>query len=275
MDRPPAAAVAPIADPSILLYHRVCPDDQWRPSEFLVAASVFRAQLRYLARAGYYTPRLSEVLAWNGRAPRTPRTPVVLTFDDGYADNFEVAFPILQELGFTAAVFPVLDLGRRFSTWEAEPAMHAALMSPESMRTMEAAGIEFGSHTMTHPRLPRASDAELVDELTRSREVLGAIVARPLAVVAYPYGEVDPRVKRAALHSGYTAALAVHSGPLRIDADPLEIRRVCVANSANEAYMKFKASGAAKLYEWFKSKAKERLRSAREWTPSRQAPGAP
>ncbi len=260
-----------VSDPPLLLYHRICPDDEWHPSEFLVTATVFREQMRFLARGNYCTPRLSEMLTWNGRAPHTGKTPVVLTFDDGYSDTFEIAFPILKEFGFTAAVFPVLDLRRRFSWWVAEAAVREALMTPENMRTMEAAGIEFGSHTMSHPRLPLSSDAELMEELTRSREVLASIVARPLPVLAYPYGEVNPRVKRAVQQSGYSAALAVNSGPLGIHADPFEIRRVCVTNLSSEAYMKFTLSGAAKLYRWFKWKARESLHSTRKWTAFRRA----
>ncbi len=267
--------MTPVSDPPILLYHRICRDDEWRPSGFLVTESVFREQMRFLARGNYCTARLSEVLTWNGGAPHTGKTPVVLTFDDGFADTYEIAFPILQELGFTAAVFPVLGLRRRFSSWATDAAMRGALMTPEHMRAMEAAGIEFGSHTMSHPRLPLSSDAELMEELTRSREVLGSVVSRPLPVLAYPYGEVNPRVKRAVQESGYSAALAVNSGPLGIQADPFEIRRVRVTNLSSDAYMRFTLSGASKLYRWFKWKAREGLRSTRSWTASRRASVAP
>src|SRR5438445_825790 len=179
--------VAPTGPP-ILLYHRVCRNDDLPASEFAVTAAVFREQMRYLAGAGYYTPRLSEVLTWNGGMPRTHKTPVVLTFDNGYADNFENALPILQEFGFTAAVFPVLDLGRRFTWWNDAPALRAPLLTPQDIRSMEAAGIEFGSHSVSHASLTHMSDSELADDLTRSREVLGSIVERPLAVLAYPFG---------------------------------------------------------------------------------------
>jgi peptidoglycan/xylan/chitin deacetylase (PgdA/CDA1 family) len=254
----PERAVA-ATDPPILLYHRICRDGEWQSSDFTVRAGVFREQMRYLARGNYYTPRLSEVLSWNGRAPQTSKTPVVLTFDDGYADNFENAFPILQELGFTAAVFPVLDLGRRVTWWGGKATLRAPLLTPGIMRSMEAAGIEFGSHSLNHPSLTLLNDSDLTEELTRSREVLGSIFERPLPVLAYPYGAVDQRVKRAVQRAGYSAALAVNSGPLGIQADLFEIRRILITNCSNEAYMKFKLSGAAKLYRWMKWKVRTRL----------------
>jgi peptidoglycan/xylan/chitin deacetylase (PgdA/CDA1 family) len=201
------------------MYHRVCADREWRPSEFVVTASVFREQMRFLAAHGYYTPRLSEVLRAGGRAPRGRATPVVLTFDDGYADNLANAVPVLRELGFTAAVFPVLDLRSRFNSWDAAPEMRAPLLTEREMREVEEAGMELGSHTISHPWLTRLDDDRLRDELVRSREVLASVSARPLPVLASPYGGVDERVKRAVRVAGYEAALAVNAGPFEIAAD--------------------------------------------------------
>jgi peptidoglycan/xylan/chitin deacetylase (PgdA/CDA1 family) len=260
-----ASALAALVDPVVLMYHRVCADDAWRPSDFLVTASVFREQMRYLAENDYYTPRLSDVLGWGRHPPHTPRRPVVLTFDDGYADTFDNALPILEEFGFTAAVFPVLGSAGSFSWWESDPALRAALLRPADMRAMEAAGLEFGSHTVTHPRLTLTSDSELTDELTRSREVLASIVSRPLPVLAYPYGDLNERVKRAVRDAGYSAALAVSSGPLELHADPFEIRRQCISNSSSEPYMKLKLCGALKLYAWSKWKVRAGLASLRSW----------
>jgi peptidoglycan/xylan/chitin deacetylase (PgdA/CDA1 family) len=266
-----AAQDAAMVSPIVLMYHRVCADAEWRPSEFVVTASTFRAQMRYLAEHGYYTPRLSDVLRAGGKAPRGRRTPVLLTFDDGYRDNLENAVPVLREHGFTAAVFPVLDLSRRLNCWDQAPALRAPLLDERELRAVEDAGLELGSHTMTHPWLTRSGAAELADELARSREVLARVAARPLPVLAYPYGDVDARVKRAVLEAGYSAALAVNSGPLEIGADPLEIRRQRVGNGASEAYLRLILSGAEKLYAWSKWKVRARLASARRHREPRAA----
>ena len=265
--------IAAAPDPVVLLYHRVCEDDEWTPSEFVVTTSVFRRQMRYLATHGFRTPRLSTVLggAPGGRAAGARSA--VLTFDDGYADTFENALPILAEFGFTAAVFPVLDMERRSNWWDSTESLRAPLLTPAQLRELESAGVELGSHTLTHPRLTRASDADLALELARSREILASLVARPLPVIAYPYGEVNERVKRAAHAAGYEAGLAVASGPLELRADPYEIRRECIVNVASDSYMTLKLSQANLLYAWSKWKVRSGVERIRSWMPEQRAAG--
>lgn len=248
--------------PVVLLYHRVCADEDWRPSEFVVAASVFRAQMEFLARGPHQACRLSDVLA--GRTGAGATTPVVITFDDGFADFRTHAAPILRALGLPAAVFPVLGAEHGMASWGASPALRAPLLTPADLRALEGDGFEFGSHTLTHPRLTACGDRELERELLGSRDALGAAVARPLPAIAYPFGAVDARVKGAARRAGYTAGLAVATGPLALDADPLEIRRQCVVNSANEGYLRVVLSGAVRLLAWSKWKLSAGLRSLAE-----------
>ncbi|HET8538659.1 MAG TPA: polysaccharide deacetylase family protein [Anaeromyxobacter sp.] len=257
-----------MASPVVLMYHRICRDEAWRPSAFVVTATAFRRQMSWLSRHGYYTPRVSDVLRDGGRAPCVCGRPVVITFDDGYADVLEHAVPILRSVGFTAAVFPVLDLARRFNHWDDAPALSGPLLAPDELRAVEREGLELGSHTMTHARLTAADDDALAWELARSREVLAGIATRPLAVLAYPYGEVDDRVKRAAREAGYEAALAVNSGPLDWGADPFEVRRQRVGNGASDAYLRLILSGAEKLFAWSKWKVRRGLASVARHAPA-------
>ncbi len=250
-----------MVSPVVLMYHRVCRDDATRPSEFVVGAATFRRQMSWLARHGYYTPRVSDVLRDGGRAPCVCGRPVVITFDDGYADVLANAVPVLRAFGFTAAVFPVLDLDRRFNHWDEAPELSGPLLGADDLSALERSGFELGSHTMTHASLPRLGYPALAWELGRSREVLAELAARPLPVLAYPYGDVDERVKRAARAAGYEAALAVNSGPLDWRADALEIRRQRVGNAASDAYMRVILSGAEKLYAWSKWKVRRGLAS--------------
>jgi peptidoglycan/xylan/chitin deacetylase (PgdA/CDA1 family) len=232
----------------VLMYHSVCAPPGGDPSPFVVSRRTFEAQLRYLRANGYYSPTLAEALA-PGFAPPPGRRPVLLTFDDGYADNHTVALPLLLEHGFRAALFPVSDLGRG-RTWWGGAGPRAQLLAPAQIREMAACGIEVGSHGISHRRMSQLDDRELQAELHDSRAALEDILGQPVRHLAYPYGDVDDRTKRAVRAAGYTAAFAVNSGPLGLRDDPFEIRRVLVGNIGAAGYMFAKVMGIEKLVRW-------------------------
>lgn len=212
----------------VLMYHKVVsePVTGSRHGTWITVER-FERQLASLRRRGMTTVTLRDCLAAaRGERPLPPR-PVILTFDDGYLDNYTNAFPLLERLGMTAVVFLVADPALSSNAWDAaagEP--WAPLMTREQAREMSRAGIEIGSHALTHPRLPDLPDERLAWELGESKRVLESWLGTPVASLAYPYGAVDERVKRAAQQAGYELAVATNSGPIRFGADPLEIRRV-------------------------------------------------
>jgi peptidoglycan/xylan/chitin deacetylase (PgdA/CDA1 family) len=241
------------------MYHRVCADEEWHPSEFLVSKSIFRLQMEYLARHQYYTPRFSDVLGGALREDKGGRRPVILTFDDGYLDVYRNTLPVLHESGFTALAFLVTDFSRRANWWDRRRELQAPLMLPEHIKAIEAAGMELGSHTVSHRSLVGLTDRDLRNELVDSKMALEEIVHQPVSFLSYPYGDVDKRVKHAAHNAGYSCAFAGHSGPLRFDADLYEVRRVNVENNSSEAYLFWILSGLAKTYRWGKWVAKRML----------------
>lgn len=235
----------------VLMYHRVSKDNDGRHSKYVVDTKVFREQLRYFAEQGYSTPKLVDVLGGtNGDATR-PQKPLLITFDDGYLDTFENAFPALRDFGFTAVVFVVADFSRRTNWWDAPKHItEAPLMDPGHIIEMGKHGIEFGSHGLSHRSLPLLSDDELEGELRNSKTKVEEILGQPVSYFAYPYGEVDERVKVATIGSGYDCAFASNSGPLNFHADLFEIRRVLIANHSNAPYLYVKLSGLEKAVKW-------------------------
>ncbi len=235
----------------VLMYHRICKDDEAGRSKYVVNVDDFRAQLRFFSEQGYSTPRLSDVLAnADGVAPSEKKS-LVITFDDGYLDTYEHALPALRDYGFTAVVFVVTDFSRRTNWWDAPKRIaEAPLMDPRHMIEMRDAGIEFGSHGVSHRSLPLLSDDELQFELQESKNEAERILDQPIPFFAYPYGEVDERVKVATIGAGYTCAFASNSGPLSLHTDFFEIRRVLIASYANPAYLYMKLSGVEKAFKW-------------------------
>lgn len=227
-------------DVLVLCYHAV--GDDW-PSELSVETAMFERQVRHLLERGY-TPKTFSAAV---RAP-APRT-LAITFDDAYVSVLDRAFPVLRALGAPATVFAPVDhvgTGRPMS-WEGiahwSPGPHAeelVCMDWEQLALLQESGWEVGSHTCSHPHLPRLPDAALADELTRSRERIEERLRRPCESVAYPYGDVDHRVVRAAAAAGYTCAAAL---PKRLRPPrPLHWPRIGIYRGERELSFRTKVS---------------------------------
>jgi len=239
-----------------LVYHRVCDDRETFRSTYVVRASDFRRQMESLVERGYRTVSTEEMLS--SSVSGNGRRSVVLTFDDGYRDNYTHAFPVLKELGLTATIFLVADLSRRTNWWDVSLGIpEVPLLVPEQIREMAGGGIDFGSHTLHHCSLPSLDDRALAEELGRSREVIAGITGRPVFALSYPYSHVDARVKEAVQDAGYGCAFAVNDGPFHAWSDRWEIRRVNVTSEAQGIRFGAKISGAEKLALWAWSRARQ------------------
>jgi peptidoglycan/xylan/chitin deacetylase (PgdA/CDA1 family) len=244
----------------VLMYHRICPNGEAYESEFVVNQRVFRGQLEYLASHGYYTPPMSEVLSSSPQLKSNNRHPILLTFDDGYLDNYTQAFPLLKEFGFSATIFLVADPAIRTNSWEDHSAIpETRLLEHHQIREMQESGIEFGAHGFSHTRFTQLDNRSLMDELKRSRATIEQILGSSVDALAYPYGSVDSRVKRIVKDAGFKGAFATNSGPLSFHADMFEIRRVLIRNSMNDVYLYAILSGIAKTFRWTRWQGKRAI----------------
>jgi peptidoglycan/xylan/chitin deacetylase (PgdA/CDA1 family) len=193
----------------VLCYHSV--SDDWEHA-LSVTPEAFREQVTSLARSGV-RPVGAEALAAGERRG------LHVTFDDAYRDVIGVV-PLLRELGLPATVFVstgFADDGRALAVPElaADAEAHPRLLATmrwEELRELAAGGVEIGAHTVSHPHLTRLTDAELDRELGESRQRIADEVGRPARLLAYPYGEHDPRVHAAVRRAGYAAAFAQWPG---------------------------------------------------------------
>jgi peptidoglycan/xylan/chitin deacetylase (PgdA/CDA1 family) len=198
----------------VLCYHAV--SDDW-PDELAVLPSLFERQLRSLLGRGYRSVSAGDVLGGH-------RGVFHVTFDDAFR-SVANALPIMERLNVSATVFACSDYaedGRPLDVPElaAQAQAHPgemATMTWDELRGLAERGVEIGSHTLTHPHLPRLSDAELGRELSESRERVEGELGRSCAFLAYPFGEQDARVRAAAHRAGYRAAFALRSRPRPID----------------------------------------------------------
>lgn len=214
----------------ILMYHRIAGDGPEPLATWRVRPDRFEQQLRYLKRHGYRGITLDD---WT-RALKEgygvlPGRAVLITFDDGYRDFADAAWPLLQRHGFPATVFlPTGHVGGR-AVWDAEKGEPAPLMDWPEIRRLQREGVAFGAHSIRHPWLTRLGARDLIEELRGARVELEQQLGRPVTALAYPYGGHDSLVRNAAAACGYTAAVTIVPGPSRFGDDPLALPRVLVA----------------------------------------------
>jgi peptidoglycan/xylan/chitin deacetylase (PgdA/CDA1 family)/glycosyltransferase involved in cell wall biosynthesis len=213
----------------VVMYHRVVDAASAGGRHGIwVTRDRFADELASLARRGCTPITFRDYAAHLAGERALPRRPVILTFDDGYADTHTLAFPLLRQHGMTAVVFLIGDASIVSNVWDAAGEPAVPLLSREQIREMAACGIEFGSHTATHARLPDLDAEHLAAELAGWKRTLEDRVGEPVIALCYPYGAVNAKVKEAVAEAGYVFGVASDSGPLRLGEDLYEIRRAQV-----------------------------------------------
>lgn len=207
--------------PIILMYHRVAKDVN-DPHLLCVSPENFREHLRYLSQNKNIV-RLSEILNRN-----IPKNTVAITFDDGYADNLYAALPILKEFKAPATIFITAGLlGQKFP-WD-DRASEGRAMTEEELRLLGRESlIEIGSHTLSHPRLPKLNAEEKKREIMESKNMLEKITGKTITSFAYPFGEYDHESLEI-VSKIYARAAAVKAEPV-VNANIFELPRYIVRN---------------------------------------------
>lgn len=193
----------------VLNYHQITDKDSMN-DPYAVSVSKFERQMNYTYEHGYQCLSLIDYLRIRENSPIQKKKAFVLTFDDGYADFYKSALPILQRYGFTATVFIVADLVGRESQWDGGKGN--PLLNWDEIKTLRKAGVFFGSHTCTHPRLTQISSDRILYELKSSKEKLETELGEEIQLLAYPYGESSGEIQRIAKDMGYMAAFGVNTG---------------------------------------------------------------
>jgi peptidoglycan/xylan/chitin deacetylase (PgdA/CDA1 family) len=214
------AMPAPVRVP-ILMYHYIRANPNRHDTlgaDLSVTPQHFAAQMALLVAAGYQTITLDDLVAALREDRPLPPHPVILTFDDGYADFYTTAYPILARYGLRATSFVITGrVGRPgYLTWD-------------EMRTMQAGGlVQFESHTVDHVELNRVSRLKAEYELDASRAALEQHLGVPIEFFCYPSGRYNAAVETLVARAGYEAALSTQPGMLHRAGDLLALSRVRV-----------------------------------------------
>jgi len=229
----------------ILTYHSI--DDGG--SIISTDPKVFSRQMQHLKSEGYKSITLGEMARQQSAGDAFSERTVVLTFDDGFRNFYTEAFPILQAHGFSATVFLVTDLCGLHNDWSGNPPdlRRSELLSWKDIRELDADGIEFGSHTRTHPDLTRLSLEQLSTEMLDSKAEISDRLGHDVTTFAYPYGRLNSEARRIALEN-YQASCSTNLGKVAAGDDLASLNRIDTYYISNPRLFEMLPSAAFENY---------------------------
>ncbi|HEU5483846.1 MAG TPA: polysaccharide deacetylase family protein, partial [Microlunatus sp.] len=202
----------------ILLYHSVSDTVTGKFGPYTVSRSQLAAHLDLLLERGRQPITIGRLLTGLAEG-RLPERPVVLTFDDGFADFSANAWPLLADRGLAATLYVTAgDLGGR-SEWLASAGALLPMLTPREIADLAADGCEIGAHSMTHPQLDCLTDVSAYQEIRDSKDVLEQVLGREVDTFAYPHGYHSRTTKDLVLAAGYRSAAAVRNALSHPDDD--------------------------------------------------------
>jgi peptidoglycan/xylan/chitin deacetylase (PgdA/CDA1 family) len=192
----------------ILMYHSVTHHPPAATRSLSVRPTDLEWQLRHLRDNGFTGLTFTDLCVRTRTGAPLPARPIVLTFDDGYADTHEQALPLLREHGFPATVFVTTGWLRDAGPWAAGDPLDRTMVWSQ-VKELHDSGIEVAAHSHSHAQLDQLEDGPLHDELSLGKKLLEERLDRPVPSIAYPYGYWSRRVRDAVEGAGYDQAAAV------------------------------------------------------------------
>lgn len=189
-------------------------------NELGMPPEAFEEQISYLAKHGYHSVSSIQLYNYYYKNGSLPSRPIMITFDDGYMDNYTTALPILKKYGFTATVFLIVKKvgDPNCLTWK-------------EVKELDQEGWDIESHTLTHPDLTKISPNLLKEELVDSKAILEKELGKPIQFFAYPSGRHNDNVVQDVKNAGYLMAFSTLKGWTEKDMNPFLIHRIyCYAS---------------------------------------------
>ncbi|MFK0682682.1 polysaccharide deacetylase family protein [Ochrobactrum sp. BD67] len=213
----------------IFLYHQIdVPPKHRAPFRSMtVRPDRFRQQMAWLKRLGYRGLSVRDAIPYiyGGKQGKV----AVITFDDGFANVFRNALPVLQEFGFTATNYFVANQIGGFNLWDQGIGVAPAnCMSVAEMREWADLGHEVGSHTLDHVFLPDTSEKDAIEQIQQSRTKIEDLLGSEVTSFAYPYGGENAATRKIVEAAGYKNATTTEKRRARSTDDPFGIPRLTI-----------------------------------------------
>ncbi|MBF0493641.1 MAG: polysaccharide deacetylase family protein [Candidatus Omnitrophica bacterium] len=253
-----AAFVLPERTTPILMYHSI---SGFGNASTTVSPENFKKQMEFLYYHDYRVISLESLVAEIKKGHRYLPKVVVITFDDGYEDNFTNAFPVLAKYNMPATIFIITGfVGTDNAALEWDPDrqfnVRKRYLTWEQVSLMHRNGLTFGAHSREHAYLPSITDdKKLLQEILGPKADIKLKVGLDAEFFCYPLGGFTEKVKKAVKGAGYTAAFTTNRGYDRTNADLYELKRIKVTNSDMNSPLHFRAKLSG-FYNLFRSSKK-------------------
>lgn len=233
----------------VLTYHRV--NGRIPKGELIVDPADFARQMLFLSiyRRRFEVITMNKMIGLIGNRSAVPspqpadgRTRVLITFDDGYRDNYINAFPVLKRYRFPATIFlTTAYIGTDYKKnryvnvpWKRD------YLNEKEIKEMAAGGIEFGAHTRSHPRLSEIKEADARSEITGSYQAASELLGKKDIPFCYPYGDYNEAIKEMVKGAGFSCGFSVKPGINHKGDDIFEMKRIDVLGDDNFSSFKYK-----------------------------------
>lgn len=200
----------------VLYYHSV---NENADNEVTITPEMLKEQLNYINDNDYVTITIKELYDYLKNNQPIPEKSIVITFDDGYMNNYTEAFPILKEMNMKATIFCV---GNSLDG--------SYYLSKDAIKEMSDYGIDIESHTVNHLHLDTLSYNDQVSELKRSKEILENITGKEVLSIAYPFGDYNDDTLRAVKDAGYKLAFTTNLGLSDRNDNIFELDRIYISS---------------------------------------------
>ncbi|AMK78245.1 MULTISPECIES: polysaccharide deacetylase family protein [Methylomonas] len=232
--------------PIVLMYHGT-PAAQ-PESHYSIHADLFAKHLGYLQQEGWTTVLFKDLQ----NAETLPEKSVVITFDDGYEDNYPGAFLPLMANGMKATWFIATDCIGKHAHWLGNPSTQSRMLTAERLLEMHAAGMEIASHTCSHPDLSVLNLDQQRLELSKAKVVLEDLLSTQVSSLAYPFGRFNADSVTAAQQTGYSIACTTRPGWFDSESNPYMVRRIAIFSGDSVSTLARKLSFADNDVSWKK-----------------------
>lgn len=218
--------------PTILMYHGIARTGE-QASRYVLPARALRRQLAWLRFRRRPLLSLDDYVALRERNELPEPNAVILTFDDGYADNAEIALPLLHSRDVPAIVFVITSAIGKSNDWDEGVLSGRPVLSRAQLRELVAAGIAVGAHTVTHPSLTEVDPQTAENEMSESRSELERELGAPVKHFAYPYGRTSRTLEALAERTGFVSAVGIKPGTNGPAVSRWDLRRYEVRGTAS------------------------------------------